>query len=436
MKILLVNPYICDFACYDYWSKPLGLLYLSSILKEKGHNVDLVDCMDRHHAFLPDVKDDKYGRGRFISQIIEKPGALIKYPRYYSAYGIYGNKLHNILKDMSRPDIVAVTSSMTYWYPGVRDTVIMIKELFEGVPVVLGGVYSTLCMDHARENIPADYIVAGSDFKEFFNLIGEQVADFEEWPIPDYSSYKKIPYIVLRTSIGCPREECSFCGVKKVSTSFKKKSKEKISNEIEYMKTRFNVRDFVFYDDSLFENDGLIEYLKTTDGSLRFHTPNAIEVSKVSGEISELLKNSGFVDPCLAIDIVDENRMSVSGAKLRKTDIEKAVYELINTGYKKGEVSTYMIMGLPEQTLEELKAAADYINGLGLKIRLAEYAVVPGSRDGQKFAKEIIDEPLLHNNSIFPSYLLDEWDEIFRFKEYVKRLNNSLIVNSQTVVSE
>ena len=39
-KILLVNPPIYDFVAYDLWAKPLGLLYLSSILKQQ--NVDVL----------------------------------------------------------------------------------------------------------------------------------------------------------------------------------------------------------------------------------------------------------------------------------------------------------------------------------------------------------------------------------------------------------
>ena len=53
-KILLINPYIYDFACYDLWKKPLGFLYIASILKDCGCNVTLIDCMDRFH---PDIKE-------------------------------------------------------------------------------------------------------------------------------------------------------------------------------------------------------------------------------------------------------------------------------------------------------------------------------------------------------------------------------------------
>ena len=46
-KILLVNPPVYDFAAYDLWAKPLGLLYLSSILKQQNICVQFFDYMDR-----------------------------------------------------------------------------------------------------------------------------------------------------------------------------------------------------------------------------------------------------------------------------------------------------------------------------------------------------------------------------------------------------
>ncbi|MCX5910735.1 MAG: hypothetical protein NTV04_02280, partial [Deltaproteobacteria bacterium] len=46
--ILLVNPWIHDFSAYDLWMKPLGLLYLGSILRSKGFEVTLLDCVGFH----------------------------------------------------------------------------------------------------------------------------------------------------------------------------------------------------------------------------------------------------------------------------------------------------------------------------------------------------------------------------------------------------
>jgi hypothetical protein len=39
---------------------------------------------------------------------------------------------------------------MTYWYPGVVEAIARVRARFGAVPVVLGGVYATLCTDHAR----------------------------------------------------------------------------------------------------------------------------------------------------------------------------------------------------------------------------------------------------------------------------------------------
>jgi hypothetical protein len=44
-NIILINPWIYDFAAYDLWSKPLGLLYIASYLKKLGFNVQLIDCL-------------------------------------------------------------------------------------------------------------------------------------------------------------------------------------------------------------------------------------------------------------------------------------------------------------------------------------------------------------------------------------------------------
>ena len=39
--ILLVNPWIHDFAAYDFWAKPLGLLVLAALLRQHGFQVSL-----------------------------------------------------------------------------------------------------------------------------------------------------------------------------------------------------------------------------------------------------------------------------------------------------------------------------------------------------------------------------------------------------------
>ena len=43
--ILLINPWITDFAVYNFWIRPLGLLCIASLLRANGFRVTLIDCL-------------------------------------------------------------------------------------------------------------------------------------------------------------------------------------------------------------------------------------------------------------------------------------------------------------------------------------------------------------------------------------------------------
>ena len=72
---------------------------------------------------------------------------------------------------MERPDVIGITSGMTYWYPGLFKTIQAVKSLFKGVPVIGGGVYATLCHDHAILFSGADFVIRGSGEFEILNII-------------------------------------------------------------------------------------------------------------------------------------------------------------------------------------------------------------------------------------------------------------------------
>ena len=73
-NLLLINPWIYDFTAYDFWSKPLGLLYIASILRERGYEISYIDCMDRYNREILNFKNrefpkkDEFGRGPFIKK--------------------------------------------------------------------------------------------------------------------------------------------------------------------------------------------------------------------------------------------------------------------------------------------------------------------------------------------------------------------------------
>ena len=39
-RLLLINPWIYDFTAFDLWTKPIGLLYIASYLRQVGYHID------------------------------------------------------------------------------------------------------------------------------------------------------------------------------------------------------------------------------------------------------------------------------------------------------------------------------------------------------------------------------------------------------------
>ena len=113
-RVLGVNPPVRDFAFMDLWSKPLGLLYLLQSLRAEN-SVALLDCVWEARAGLK-----TYGRQKTAKHEIEKPAPYAAVRRRYFHFGPAREEIAAKLAKMETPDVILVTSVMTYWYLGVR----------------------------------------------------------------------------------------------------------------------------------------------------------------------------------------------------------------------------------------------------------------------------------------------------------------------------
>ncbi len=180
--ILLVNPWIHDFAAHDHWAKPMGLLYIASYLRRSGYDIDLLDCLSSSYGLrtqfqAPPLGRKGDGRGSYPREEISRPVELKGIPRKFSRYGFPPGIVEDRLKKLERPDLVLVTSFMTYWYPGVAETIGYIRARWKNVPVVLGGIYATLCPDHAKRNSGADVVIAGDGIAALPSILADFSAE-------------------------------------------------------------------------------------------------------------------------------------------------------------------------------------------------------------------------------------------------------------------
>lgn len=426
-KILLINPWIYDFAAYDLWIKPWGLLKISAILKKNGFDVFFVDVLDRHHLLLnEEISDLPDGTGKFNSVPIEKPDIIKNIPRQYRRYGLPEDVFKKALPE-SDIDLILVSSGMTYWYPGVFNAIRILKEFYRDVPVVLGGAYATLSSTHAEKYSGADHIVGNKELNKLSSLLNKD-CDFSYVNILneeiDHSWYIDPSYAVLRLSLGCPFD-CAYCAQKELGPGFILKDKVRALEEVRSLYDR-GIRNFAFYDDALLFNG---EYINSYfEGVLRenisasFHTPNGLHAKFLTAGIADLMKRVNFVNPVLSLEISNDEKGQQWHKKVTRNDLETAVSNLKRAGYKNGEYMVYLLMGVPGSSLEDIVESVDFVHSLGAKISISEFSPTPYTRMAYD-NEEGGEDPLLQNNSIYPTFSLSEWGKIREIKNKAVTLN-------------
>lgn len=440
-QLLLINPWIYDFTAFDLWSKPLGLLYLASFLRNSGYKIDFIDCMDKHYpGAKPNIK--KYGTGSYNRTVIDKPQIYSDIKRKYARYGIPEDYfIEQLIK--SKPEAVLVTSIMTYWYPGVRHVVNLVRKYCPNVPVILGGIYASLLPEHARKTIKPDYIVTGPGEIKVVNLLNEIFGDSSNHKVPQsidnypYPAFDLIPendYMVIMTARGCPYD-CSFCAQKQIAMRFTQRDPDQVVLEFSEQYRRYRTRDFAFYDDALFINKNkhikvILQKLAQSRLPLRLHSPNGLFARELDAELAELMYRTNFKTIRLSFETSNESRRKDMYSKVSNEDMVRAVENLVRAGYKPAEIEAYVLMGLPGQSLEEVIASMLFVNNLGVQIKLASFSPIPGTLDFQRAVdmnqiQPDID-PLLTNKSIFPlKNAQQNYDSFVQLRQFSHILNQS-----------
>ncbi len=413
--VLLINPWITDFAAYNFWIKPLGLLSIASLLRENGFRVTLIDCLD----FNGKIKT--YGDGKFFKTKIEKPSSLKLIPRNYCRYGIPEEMLLKRLSLLEeKPDLIGITSGMTYWYHGVFQLIEIIKKLFNSPPLILGGIYANLCHEHAQKNSGADIVFKGGNEVEVVKLISKltnfklrsQNSEFrlDQLPYPSFDRYPQLHYVCIATTRGCPFR-CTYCATPILRREFMRRDPFKVVEEIEYWATQYRIKNIAFYDDALLIDPSrhfvpiMREVIKR---SLRcnFHTPNALHIGEIDEEVAGLLYQGQFKTIRLGFETSNEEAQIETGGKVDNRTFQQAIKHLRRAGYLRDELGVYIMAGLPGQRVGEVEESIAFVRETGAKPILVEYSPIPHTplfEKAKKFSQfDIEKEPLFQNNSLFP----------------------------------
>lgn len=425
IKALLINPWIFDFSAYDCWSKPIGILYLASLLRANGVDVYFVDCLEPYPSdFLPNgassrPKRKSTGSGSYPRQLIPKPDFLKNIPRNFYCYGISPQRFLQSLKLIPLPDVVMVTSMMTYWYPAVHTTIRLVHEAFPGVPVVLGGNYVTLCPEHAARS-GAEFTLPGPAELTIPALM-KNLYRYEMPFLPDHDHLDSHPYpafdlirhadqVPIMASRGCPYH-CSYCASRLINDRFLRRDPIRIADEIEHWFSHLDIRHFSFYDDALLSDPSgmaipLFKELIRRNLPVSFHCPNGLHLREMTPEISALMFRAGFKTLRFGFETSNHLRQTSTGGKADNRELIDAVDHLKRAGYRSEAIGIYLLCGLPGQSAEEVMESIRFVRSCGARPIIAEYSPIPGTGLWKEALAAspfpIATEPLFQNNTLLP----------------------------------
>jgi len=403
MKVMLIQP---PFTILRQESKkchpPLGLAYLAACVKNAGFDVYILDALAEGYENTERVDKNFIRYGLSFDEIREKVASV-------------------------KPDVVGVSCLFSAQAENVHRICRVIKEAVPGIVTVIGGAHPTSAREESLSDNNVDFIVigegesifaellrrlecgmsyrdiAGLGYKENgFIKINERVnyennLDFLPFPLweafplhryhrinnPHGSPAKRVPYLPVVTSRGCPFE-CVFCSIRSLwGPEYRKRSAGNVLNELKYLRSKFGVKEIFFEDDNLIVDKNRAEDIFRgiiDDGlDLLWSTPNGVTIDSLNNELLSLMKKSGCYSISMGIESGDP--VVLKDMVKKPVDIFKAVC-LIKKARKLGiETSVFFVVGFPGEGVTEIKKTFDAARRLGADYTNFFFATpLPGTR--------------------------------------------------------
>lgn len=318
------SPFLIDQAVFP----PLGILYLSSFLKDRGYKVE---CVDQGIAkyFYTDIKN--------WANIV---GISFTSPQRHQAYS-----LSKALRRL-------------------------------GKITIAGGPHPTHMPNECLDVGKFDYVVVGSGEERLLDLMETMIGDpfetylppsdikIDQYPFPDRDALPIKDYkyyidgelaTVLMTSRGCPFR-CSFCA--KIDDNFRLQSANRTLMEIYHLRDRYEYKAFMIFDDCFTASKSRLETIAKdlTGKNMKFRSFSRSNL--INDHVCQCLRAMGMVEVGIG---VESGSAQILKRNMKNTTPQmnlKAVKMLQSYGIR---AKTFLIVGLPGETHETIKETMKWI---------------------------------------------------------------------------
>lgn len=361
MKTLFISP-IGDISDARYMRIPLGILYIAAVLEEEGHTIKVVN------VDLFNFSDE---------EVIE----IIK---------------------AEKADVVGITTVSCNFKNGAKYAK-MIKDLNPNLPVIIGGVHVSNTVKETLDEYPdIDVIVVGEGeitAKELWIELERQkgqslnkgklkdikglaykddndeliiteprsfIQDLDSIPFParhlvSVSGYQKFNVEAhVFASRGCAFN-CKFCLLPTSEGSFRKRSAQKVVDEMEYLYRTYGYKLFKFVDNSFSTDLKTVKEIcceiKKRDMPIMWRCQTRLDL--LTKELMEYMKGAGCKEILVGVESASERILN----KVYGKDLDSgSIYQIFDWGRELGIVITpSFVLGYPDETPEELEATKQLI---------------------------------------------------------------------------
>ena len=439
MKILLIQPPIRDFYQTSIRTQPIGLAYLAASLKNKGHEVEILDGQTETKKSIPIPEELSYLKD-FYPLNDRSPFKL------YSGYYHFGKGWEEIRKrvENSKADVFGISSSFTPYHGETLEIARIIKAWDRRKIVVMGGAHVSCDPEGVLQSPSVDYVVLGEGEVRFpllleqigegrpkdiekvdgvgyrndgeirINTLRNFIQDLDSLPDPsrellDLDRYRlrKKRSTMMITSRGCPHG-CAYCSSHLVmGTSFRTRSPEAILAEMMACLKQYGIEVFDIEDDNFTLDQErakrLMNIMIETFGErkIELSAMNGISFASLNGELLKLMKRAGFHTINLSYVSTEASTKERMRRPKATTEFDRILEQTAQVGL---HVIAYAILGMPGQTIEEMVDTLIYLMGNRVLIGPSLYYPTPGTPLFERCKREGILPPhrVQWRSSAFP----------------------------------
>lgn len=279
------------------------------------------------------------------------------------------------------PEEIFITSMFTYAYQEVWDAVWHYKQWYPNAKVRLGGIYATLCPEHAAR--------AGAHEV----MVGQHPEARAYAPDPSALPYKQ-EHAYLFTSYGCNRA-CTYCATHILfGQGIRQEEPDKVLADLRFL-YRKGFKKIWFGDDNLLFNaaghiDRICEEIIRSGMKIELSVPGGMAAKDFTLKTALLMREAGFVKLSFALESTSAEVRKMMGRASNATqeDLIRTCEILDKAGFVRGETDVYFIIGLPYQKEEDMLDTLTFLLSLGLWVHPQRFTPIPNTVDWKRLGLE------------------------------------------------